>query len=370
MNVNAMEKDKITERNMTFTCLSALGILFVVVSHIDLTLFTIGNLFPYYSFQVGIFYFISGYFYKPEREEKIGGYILHKVKTLLFPYFCWNLCYGIITMVFRYLGFSIGSDLSLYTLLVAPMIHGHQFMYNFAAWFVPALFLLEICNVVGRKMLSLIAIKNEYLIMLLYLIIGCVTVYLAKRGSVYDWYRLPARIMFAAPIFQMGRLYHAKIEEKDTLSSVVYFPVLLLIQYVIVKNSGGLAFSAVWVSGFANSIFTPFLTTMTGIAFWLRIARVITPLFVKSKVAVFMGNNTFSIMMHHIFAFILLKGVFAYIYSKTLLLQDFDMTSFLSTTDYYYLPNGMKVFQWLYLVVGIGFPLFVAWSLKRVKKIV
>lgn len=371
------------ERNMTFTCFSAIGILLVVVSHIDLTAFTVGNLYPYYSFQVGIFYFISGYFYKPEEQNQVGKYILRKVKTLLIPYFCWNLVYGVITSIFHNLGFSIGSNLSLSTLIVEPILHGHQFMYNFAAWFVPALFLLEVCNVIGRKMLvwllswcrnkvsplqlnKITGFDNEYIIMLLYFIIGLVTVYLAKRGSVYDWYRLPARIMFAAPIFQIGRLYNRKIEERDKLPSRIYLPILLVIQYFIVKNSAGLAFSAVWVSGFANGIWMPYLTTVTGIAFWLRIAKIATPYFVKSRIAIFMGSNTFSIMMHHIFAFILLKGVFAYFYTNTSLCGDFDMVAFLGTTDYYYLPDGMRVFQWLYLIVGISLPLFVAWGMKWV----
>ena len=60
----------------------------------------------------------------------------------------------------------------------------------------------------------------------------------------------------------------------------------------------GLAFSAVWVTGFANAAFIPYLTVVTGIAFWLRISDWISR--IPSACSWFMeiGRHTYAIMMH------------------------------------------------------------------------
>ena len=44
-----------TKENIQFRILSALGIIFVVAGHLGYDVFTIGGLFPYYSFHVFIF---------------------------------------------------------------------------------------------------------------------------------------------------------------------------------------------------------------------------------------------------------------------------------------------------------------------------
>lgn len=358
------------QRNETFVILSAIGILLIMLGHLDFPLLSMGGLFHYYSFHVMLFAFISGYFYKPADEAHIFSYIKRKCLHLLLPYFIWNVVYGILATALHGAGMQIGEPVSLYNLFVAPFLSGHQFMYQAASWFVPALFLLELCNILGRKLLSLIRIRNEYVIMLLYLIMGIAVVYLAKRGSVYDYYKLPGRIMLMAPCFQSGRLYKEKLESKDTLPSHLYFPLLFLIQFIIVfANYGQIAFSAVWVTGFAHSVFLPYLTTFTGIALWLRIAKELTPVLSKSRFVMYLGTHTFSVMMHHLLGFFLVNCVFSYMNRLSCegilpaiseRFAAFDHTLF--TTDIYYvfLPDGMSEIKWLYLAVGLGLSLLLA----------
>ena len=142
--------------NREFRILSAIGIILVVAGHLGYNVFDVGGLFPYYSFHVFIFLFVSGYFYKRESKDHILSYLRRKCVTLLLPYFVWNLLYGILAHVLHRAGFTIGQELSLYTLFVAPFDGGHQFMYHFSSWFVPVLFLLEVLNVCGRKVLHIV----------------------------------------------------------------------------------------------------------------------------------------------------------------------------------------------------------------------
>lgn len=106
-------------------------------------------------------------------------------------------------------------------------------MYQFPAWFVPVLFLIEVINVCMRKVLSLIRLNNEWLIFSLCLLAGILTVWLADGGHVYGWYRIPGRLLFMLPGYELGCLYRQKLERLDTLPHAVYFAAVMGIQLLI-----------------------------------------------------------------------------------------------------------------------------------------
>ena len=358
------------KENRQFRILSAFGIILVVVGHLGYNLLDIGGLFPYYSFHVFIFLFVSGYFYKKEAEEDILGYIWRKCITLLVPYFLWNLLYGILTQVLHKIGFSFGETLSFKTLFLSPFIDGHQFLYNFSAWFVPALFLIEVINVIMRKVLGFLHLKNEWLIFAGCLFFGMVTVQLAIGGHVWGLYKLPGRILFMLPGFQMGRIYREKLEAHDTLSNELYFLIVIGVQILISIFCAGLAFGAVWVGSFANGPVVPYLTVITGIAFWLRIARMLSEIPCLSERLVYIGRNTYSIMMHHIAVFMLVKGFFYLCSCLTPLCGEFDREMFFSDIGYIYLAGGTEGSKWIYLLTGISIPLLIEKNVEKVKTFV
>lgn len=355
------------EENQTFRILSAIGMILVVAGHLGYNLFDWGGLFPYYSFHVFLFLFISGYFYREEAENQIGRYIIGKCKTLLLPYFLWNLCYGVITELLHKAGFTIGQELSFYTLILAPFEGGHHFMYHFPAWFVPVLFVIEVINVGMRKLLNLLRLNKEWLIFTGCLIMGIATVYLAIGGHVWGYYQIPGRVLFMLPGFQMGRMYRRYLEKHDTLPDKIYFPIVIALQLCITFSCGGLAFSAVWVTSFANGPIVPYLTIMTGIALWLRISKLLTQLPSLAKPLVYLGRNTFSVMMHHIFSFFLLNCLFFGLHLFFPVFREFDKTLFFSDVNYLFLPAG-DVGKWLYLIAGIGLPLLLEGFILQIKK--
>ena len=105
----------------SFRILSALAIILVVAGHADFGVFDIAGLFPYYSFHVAVFVFISGYFYKEENETNIFSYIKRKAIHLLLPYYGWNLFYGLLTTIMRTKGFTIGNPMTFYNFLLEPV---------------------------------------------------------------------------------------------------------------------------------------------------------------------------------------------------------------------------------------------------------
>lgn len=352
-----------TKENRQFRILSALGIIFVVAGHLGCGAFELGGLFPYYSFHVFVFLFVSGYFYREEAEQRIGSYILRKVRTLLLPYFLWNLFYGIVAQLLHLTGFGIGGDLSLWTLFAAPFVDGHQFMYNFPAWFVPALFLVEVINVLMRKILGMLHLKNEWLIFAGCMLFGILTVKLAIGGHVWGWHKIPGRLLFMLPGFQMGRIYKEKLEKHDTLPDGIYLLIVVGMQILISVFGNGLAFSTVWVSSFASGAVIPYLTVITGIAFWLRIAGILEKIPETSKHLVCIGQNTFQIMMHHAMVFMLIKGFFYLCYCLTPFCKEFNSELFLYDINYVYLVGGTEAGKWIYLFLGIALPLlFGKWT--------
>lgn len=359
-----------TERayNMTFCILSGIAIIMIVAGHVGYNILTVGDLFPYYSFHVPLFLFISGYFYKDNEEEHPLAYCKKKIKRLLVPYFIWNLVYGILAWLLRLAGFGMGEDISLWTLFLEPFLSGYQFIYNYAAWFVPVLFVIEILNLLMRFILRKLHLCYECLILAGSLAVGMAVVWLAIGGHVWGYYKMPGRILFLFPCFQMGQFYQKKLEKKDTLANLPYFAIVIGVQMLLTLCCNGLAFSSVWCTGFANGPLIPYVTVVSGIAFWLRMARVLTPLLEQNKYVLYLGKNTYAIMMHHVMAFMLVKMILAAFAAFTPLCIDFDWQQFYTNIDYYYLAGGAEPFKMVYLLAGIILPLLLRYGIDCVRK--
>lgn len=371
--------------NVAFGILSALAILMIVAGHSGYDILTVGGLFPYYSFHVPLFMFISGYFYRAAEEDHPLAYLKKKAKRLLLPYLIWNVAYGLLAAALRtFGGFAMGEAVSFKTLFVTPFLNGYQFILNYAAWFVPVLFMVEVMNLCMRLLLGRLHIDNEWLILLGTLFVGMLVVQFAIEGRVWGLYKTPGRILFLYPCFQMGQFYKKKLESRDTLGNVPYFAVVLGAQVLLHLCCNGLAYSSVWCTGFANGPVIPYVTVVSGVAFWLRVSKILAPLCgggqdgtsveksdagrQNDKTAarnpaggflLHLGRNTYAVMLHHVMAFMLVKMVLAVIAAHTGYLSDFDFARFYADIDYYYLVKGSEAFQMVYLAAGVGLPLLV-----------
>lgn len=357
------------ERNKTFALLSAFGIIFVVAGHADFGIFDVAGLFPYYAFHVPLFVFISGYFYKEESEQAIGLFLEKKAKRLLLPYFLWNLFYGILVTLLGKLGFAFGQPLSFKTLIFDPIVGGgHQFGLNFAAWFVPILFIIEVLYLVIHKLTKWLGTYQDWILSVGTLTVGILTVYAAIGGHVWGYYKFPGRILFLLPAFAWGYLYKKKLEQKDILPTIWYMFILFLVQYLISLSGKGMAYSAVWCTGFAGGPFLPYITTFTGIAFWLRIAKILSGAVPQDGILDTISRHTYSIMLHHITGFFILKSFFFFASQRGWIL-DFNKMAYFQDYAYAYLPKGIEAVKWLYLLIGLGFPILVDYVGSLLKKV-
>lgn len=350
--------------NYQFLFLQTIGIILVVCGHSGgISFFT--DWFPAYSFHMPLFIFISGYFYSKRNELVVKDYLVKKVKNLIIPYFMWNLFYGIVlTILLSTHLVHFGSKLSLETFFIDPWKHGHQYAFNLAAWFVLALFLVQIINVILRKILILLRINNEYLITVVFLIIGCIGVHLSINGINSGWYLPMVRTMFLIPFFQIGYLYKTKLEKYDKINNCLYFLLLFIIQFLLKKQYVNLTFTAAWMNDLNQSnLLLPYITSITGIMFWLRISKIVEPIVKNSKVILYIGSNTWTVMMHHLFIFYLFN-VFILSISQLVGLDGFSVEGMKSSISYFYYPTEWY-FTIFYAIAGLSVPLLIKYFFTK-----
>ena len=66
-----------------FDIFRGIGIVFMLMGHVDF-----GMKFNIYihAFHMPIFFFVSGYFYNPDKFKSAKEYIIHELKALIVPY--------------------------------------------------------------------------------------------------------------------------------------------------------------------------------------------------------------------------------------------------------------------------------------------
>ena len=362
-----MEKTK--SINYTFKLLYALGIIFVVAGHCDGGGFSIFyEIFPIYSFHLSLFVFASGYFYNFENEYNVKKYIVKKLKQLILPLYLWNIFYACLIFVIKNFGF-FPVSINLKTIFIAPILNGHQFVLNLGGWFIIPLFIIQIINILIRKIFMFYKIKvNENLYFVISLILGLFGVHIAYLGFNTNWYLVLDRVLYFIPFYSLGILYR-KYEKYDRLPSIIYFSIIMsiVIFFIFFKN-GIPGFTISWCNNFTSNPLSPFVVGFLGIAFWLRIAKILEPAIGKNKYVNIVADNTYTIMINHLLGFMIIKTLFACISKYSIYFNDFNMYEYKINIWYYYLPHNLSQMLILYLVAGIIFPIVFQLMIKKIRK--
>lgn len=316
-----------------FKFLYVIGIISVVFGHSGYGISLFYDWFPPYSFHLPLFAFCSGYFYNEASTDHVLKYILHKVKRLIVPFYLWNFFYGMFIVFVHQFGFNIGwgVGVNLYNLLIEPIYGGHQFLYNLGGWFVVPLFMVQIFNVLLRKLLAFIRIRiNEYLLFSFSFILGITGVNLGNLGYAQNcWWLFLIRILCIMPFYEFAILYKNKLEKKDYMPNVVYFGLILCTQLLIITfNGGAITYSLSWCSDFPDNVFMPYIQSTIAIMFWLRVSRILLPIIENNKFILIISDNTYSIMINQYLGFMLIKTIFAVIHKYTIFCRDFNMSEY------------------------------------------
>lgn len=352
--------------NYDMKVLYAFGIVFVAAGHCSYGGVSLGyDWFLPHAFHLGLFMFISGYFYEDGSKEHILSYIGRKAKKLLLPLYLWNVFYAFFVLLTKQFGFTLGEAPSLYNLLVMPWTDGHQFMYNMGGWFVPSLFLAHTVNVLLRKLLSMIKCENDWLVEGIYLAVGMTGMYLSMQGAREGLYLMMLRLFYFLPFYGMGTLYRRKLEGRLHASGLIYFTVIMTVQLMLITiNNGNVAYYPAWCSNF-NGILQPFVAGMCGIFFWLGIAGILSPVIGRSRYVLALSEHGYSIMINQMLGFFTVKTFFALANKYLHVFGSFSWESYFSDMWYYYLPRGIQQWLIIYLIAGIIIPIGMDCIIKR-----
>ncbi len=351
-----------------FKLLYAIGMIFIVAGHCNNGgISLLYDWFHVYGFHLGLFIFCSGYFYSEKSEKDIPKYIVKKIKSLLIPLFIWNIFYGLIVSVSHNFGFTIGGEFNLHNIFIAPLIDGHQFGYNLSGWFVIPLFFTEILNVIFRKVASFFSHPiKEYIIFFTYLAIGLFGIYLSNKGYNVNWWLALTRTMVFFPFFGAGIFYKKTLEKHDKLPNILYFSIILAIQLLLILLYGApLSYTMSW--GVYDGFVRPFIIGYLGIAFWLRVCKILEPILGRNKYVNLIADNTYSIMINHFAGFMIIKLIYALFSKFTSLFANFNIVAFKTDLWYYYTPRNIEQTLILYLIAGIVFPIIVQKLLTLIK---
>lgn len=360
-------------RNAEFAVLSTLAMAFTVMGHTGVGFATLDWLFPYDSFHMPLFIFISGYFFRTQ-EVCLGNakeFFFKQCKRLLIPFFAWNLIYGIVSQ-FAYSKLGIiwsHADEFWYRFLIRPFTYGNCFFeFNAPSWFVLVLFEVKCLNWIFHFVLTKVK-GREFVVTIFYLALAVFAVTCARSMEPTPQLIVLTRMLYMMFWFQMGTVYKVFLEKYDNCSNLIYFSLILCIQlimWIICQGQGIIA--GIWNSEFTNGAILTVIAAFTGIAFYLRIAKILSKSIGNSRIVHYISTHTFSIMMHHFLSFTILN-VFFWKVDELFALHSFDVYAFQTDLWYRWLPEGLSQFRILYVVAGFTLPLVgcLVWEKLRCK---
>lgn len=300
--------------NTAMLLMQCIGIIAVVFGHADYGGDDIPNFlnlaFPYYSWHMPFFVFISGYFFN--RTKPVTKYIPQKLKTHLLPALIVNFVCGIFSMAlmeFNITGF--GMPITLKSLFVTPFTTGYQFNIDVALWYVFALVVIEIVAVLMDRVVR----GKGDLIYLLITFVGsllcCYRAYYDFEGTRDEYFNAVLRFGFLMFFFWLGVCYKHYFENSikrfiNYKTSIVIFIVqgvfLGLTEFVININTRNMDFSKITVpDGYWVALVSPISATL----FFLGICYSVAPYVKDSKLLVTFGRNTKYVMYYHQLIFVL-----------------------------------------------------------------
>jgi fucose 4-O-acetylase-like acetyltransferase len=365
-----IEKNGIDYR---FKILYAIGIIMVCCGHTNgggISL--LKDWFTYSGFHLALFVFCSGYFYKDIAEEAPRRYVYRKIKTLILPFYLYTIIYGVIVQFLKLAGFNIGKPFTLYNVLVAPITSGHQFAYNVGGWFVVPLFMVEMCNILMRRIIhALKGHTSEVFFFLISVLLGIAGNQLACQGYYRGWWLVLTRMLYFLPFYGLGIFYKRELEKYvNMVPSFWYFIGIFSIKLIIGLYYGRMmGYTPSWCNDFTEGPAMPILIGVLGIALWMRIATILEPVLGKSKWINLIADNTYSIMMNQFIGFMIVKTVYAMLNKYNVAFPDFDWTKYKNDMWWYYMPRGLTQTLILYVVNGIVFSIIVQKLIIMIKKV-
>ena len=362
-NINSNNTEVKKEFSNKVNVLKAFAILLVVSGHLEFSLF---GMFTPYSFQLALFFFISGYLFKEKYLDEVLTFIQRRAKTLLFPYFWYNLFYlGVTVLIFKLTGKFWGMPISLKNFFITPFLNGHQFDLSCPLWFVTQLFITMIVFLFLFRAIKNVK-DNKYFHLGFFAILGFLAIPLSKIIKVDPLTLIVIRTMFSVFFVYLGYYYKHFVEDKIDIFTYKWFWTIIVLQSVLwlfnrdfdSEHGIGLSYVLVWAR-FDEQLIVPVITALTGIWATLWILKITYPYLKDSKFIRLMGENTYHIMANHLLVMYIITAIF--LYAKGIPISE------RANHDIYWIYNPIQT-TYLYFVLTMFISTYIGVGLKFLKK--
>ncbi len=322
--------------NNKINLLKALAILIVISGHLE---FSLIPMFPPYSFQVVLFFFIAGMLFK--ENYSFIEFVKRRFNSLMKPYIIYSIIYlGITILITPIVGKFWGMPITLKNELLIPFLTGHQIDLTSPLWFVPQLF----TSLIAYKVLNKTKLNTIF-----YFVLALLAIQLESfNQNLYILYLL--RTMFSLLFIHLGHIYTTKIEGKyNIFSPQIFFSVIGLQSLLWLTNADytpmdGIGLSYILVWGQFDNWIVPIITSLTGIWISLFIINLVYEHIKNWNFLHKIGQNTYHIMANHLLVFNLIT--YSILAIKGI---PFDIKN---NSDIYWFYCPMKS-TYFYFVIGI-----------------
>jgi fucose 4-O-acetylase-like acetyltransferase len=362
-----------SQQNTVMLILQCVGIIAVVFGHADIGNSDIPNpfnlVFPYYSWHMPLFIFISGYFFN--RSLPIVKYSVKKVRSLLIPALCVNAICGVFSSLIKH--FSIanyGKDITFKSLFITPFTTGYQFTIDVSLWFIFALFVIEIFACILDRALKG---KADFILLALSFLgsVFCVfyTFYNheATRG---EYLNALLRFGYLFFFFWLGTCYRKYFEKGvkrflnyriSVIILVLQGVFLILTNATITFNTRDMNLSKITLT---NGFWVPIIAPLTATLFLLGIAYSLAPYLKKIRLLALIGRNTKYIVYYHQLIFILASFLLAVLQAKTIIpaIDGFEVAR-MQKSAYY--AGGNPTVAFLVSIFAIFLPVLIFSKIKE-----
>ena len=366
--------------NSQMRMLYVLAIIMILDGHIGSSDYLdLNGLLRYQNYHIALFMFVSGYFLNLARGY--GEFFKTKVMRLLVPLYAWNAVYGgVCWYLNRYQGFALGGEWNWYNLLYAPLVDGHQFIYNMASWFLVPLFLVQAAGFMilkpfagtdGAAAEEENTRQNKWAPVLFFglaLGLGCAALAYAPENRGERGITLTAlRGLYFLPAFAFGYLYRRTLEKYDRLATPLWLGLLLGGVTLLTGAFPGYNHVPSWLDTINAPGLAIYAISFLAILFWVRVARVLTPVWEKSRTLKYISEHTFDLMMHHFVGFMLAKALFLPFAPGD---GAANLARVKSDIWYYPFPGGDENYAWIYIAISMVIALLAGFTSRKIYGII
>ncbi len=354
--------DKVFSNEMNV--LKALAILLVVSGHLE---FSLLGIFPPYSFQLALFFFISGCLFKDKYLNDVATFVERRIKSLLVPYFWYNLFYMLVTILIAKLtGKFWGLPLSFKNFFITPFLNGHQFDLSCPLWFVTQLFMTMITFLFLFRVLNAVS-KNKFVHLIFFTILGIFAIPFSKWFALTPLMLIVIRTMFSLFFVYLGYFYVHYIKDNYNMFTPKWFGFVFVLQSILwmfnrdydPEHGIGLSYVLVWAR-FDDQLFVPIITALTGIWASLFTVKILYPFVKDIQFVKDMGNVTYHIMANHLLVMYIMTAIFMWVHGIPV--------SERANHDIYWIYNPVQT-TYLYFVVTMVVTTYVGVGLKKLHRI-